>query len=226
MSMLIDLEPGPLPIIPKTLWAEIQEWILAWKHAEALREAKLQAPGALLLYGPTGSGKTSLARAILKYMPGRPGLIMEAHNTLTSLFGGSGSNLAEGFKQAEYNGALLVIEEIDGLGISRSGNVGSCATEENKITIALMRCLEDSKVPVIALTNFKDSLDAALLRRFEVQLEVPEADAKCRALILKKILEVDPPDELVAMPLVQSIRLAHRLKRKAFIDAREARSKK
>ena len=227
MSMLIDLEPGPLPIIPKTLWVEIQEWILAWKHAEALREAKLQAPGALLLYGPTGSGKTSLARAILKYMPGRQGLIMEAHNTVTSYFGMSAKNVAAGFKQAEDAEALFVIEEIDALGISRAANSkGMSAAEEGKITIALMRCLEDAKVPVIATTNFKDSLDAALLRRFEVKLEVPEADAKCRALILKKILEVEPPDELVALPLVESIRLAHRMKRKAFIDAREARGKK
>lgn len=226
MSGLIELQPGPLPIIPKSLWAEIQGWMLSWKHAEALRAAKLQAPGALLLYGPTGSGKTSLARAMLKYMPGRPGLIMEAHNTLTGLFGASAARLAGAFQEAEYNGALLVIEEIDALGISRATNVGSCATEENKITIALMRCLEDAKVPVIATTNFKDSLDPALLRRFELQLEVPEADAKCRAMILRKILEVEPPEELVAMPLVQSIRLAHRFRRDAFIADLEARSAK
>ena len=150
---------------------------------------------------------------------------MEAHNTLTSLFGGSGAKLAEGFAHAERNGSLLVIEEIDGLGISRSNNVGSCATEENKITIALMRCLEAATVPVIATTNFKDSLDPALLRRFEVQLEVPEADAKCRALILKKILGQEPSDELVALPLVQSIRLAHRMKRMTFIAMREAAEK-
>ena len=36
-TVLIELEPGPLPIIPKALWAEIQEWMLAWKHADALR---------------------------------------------------------------------------------------------------------------------------------------------------------------------------------------------
>ena len=222
---LTELKPGPLPIIPKTLWAELQEWLLAWRHADALREAGLMAPGGLLLYGPTGSGKTSLAQALLKYMGGRPGVIIEAHNILTSGFGMSARNLALAFAGAEAIGGLLVIEEVDALGISRYDNSASnsCATEENKITIALMRHLEAATVPIIATTNFHGSLDPALLRRFEMQLEVPEADAKCRALILKKILEAEPPEELVALPLVRSIRLAHRMKRNAFIAAREAR---
>lgn len=224
---LEELKPGPMPIIPKAMWAELNEWLSAWRHAEALRAAGLMAPGGLLLHGPTGSGKTSLARALLKHMPGRLGVIVEAHNILTSGFGMSARNLALAFEGAEAVGALLVIEEIDALGISRYNNTNnSCATEENKVTIALMRHIEAATVPVIATTNFRDSLDPALLRRFEQQIEVPEADADCRALILKKILGVMPPDELVALPLVHSIRLAHRMKRNAFIAGLETKGKK
>ncbi len=224
-ARLAELKPGPVPIIPKTLWAEIEDWMAGWRHADALRKAGLMAPGALLLYGPTGSGKTTLAQGILKHMGGRPGVIMEAHNVLTSAFGGSAQNIAFGFRAAETTRSLLVIEEIDALGISRFSNSGSsCGTEENKITIALMRHLEAAKVPVIATTNFPDSLDPALVRRFEVKLEVPSADEKCRAIILRKILGVDAPPELIALPLTQSIHLAHRLKRQTFIAEREARA--
>jgi ATP-dependent 26S proteasome regulatory subunit len=226
LAGLTELEPGPLPIITKELWAEIKEWIASWKHAEALREAGLMAPGALLLFGPTGSGKTSLARAILKYMDGRPGLIMEAHNVLTSGFGMSARNLAAGFQVAEHVEAMLVVEEIDALGISRHGNSHSCATEENKITIALMRHLEAARIPIIATTNFHESLDPALLRRFELQLEVPLIDAEGRSEILKKILGRDAPADLVALPLVNSIRLAHRIRRAEFIAGREARGRR
>lgn len=221
-SILNELEPGPLPIIPKSLWSQIEEWIKVWRHAAAIREAGLMSPGGLLLYGPTGSGKTTLARGILRYMSGRPGCVMEAHNVLTAAFGESGRRLSVGFQLAEINEALLVIEEIDALGISRYGNSGSCATEENKITISLMRHLEQAKMPVIATTNFRESLDPALLRRFEMQLEVPAPDEKARRLALRKILGREPSDEMVALPLTSSIHLAHRTRRMEFILEREA----
>ncbi len=219
---LIELEPGPLPVIPKSMWDEILGWINSWKHAAALTKAGLMKPGALLLHGPTGTGKTSLARAIVKHMAGRSGVVMEAHNVLTSGFGMSGRNLALGFRGAETHDALLVIEEVDALGMSRADTTGACASEERKITTALMRFLETATIPVIATTNFRDGLDAALLRRFELQLEVPTVDAKGRALILKKILGRDAPNELVAMPLVESIRIANRIARDAFIAKKEA----
>jgi SpoVK/Ycf46/Vps4 family AAA+-type ATPase len=218
---LRELESGPMPIIPKAMWAQIEEWLLAWKHAAALKKAGLQAPGALLLYGPTGTGKTSLARAILKYMPGRVGAIMETHNMLTQMFGGSERNVAKGFDAAERARALLVIEEVDGLGLKRNPN-SNCETNA-RITIALMRCLEDAKFPVIATTNFKDNLDPALARRFELQLEVPLLDAKGRGIILKKILGRDADEELIALPLVHSIRIAHRLRRLEFLADLEAK---
>lgn len=221
---LTELEPGPLPIVPKLLWREIEEWITAWRHAEAIREAGLAPPGALLLYGPTGTGKTTLARAILKYMSGRQGVILESHNVVTSMFGESAQNVARGFVTAERYDALLVVEEIDALGVSRGNQRGNLATEESRITIALMRHLELARIPVIATTNHREALDSALLRRFEMQIEVPALDETGRAVILRKILGKDAPSGLIALPLTESIRLAHRLRRVEFIAEREAKS--
>lgn len=82
--------------------------------------------------------------------------------------------------------------------------------------------VDPRKVPVIATTNFRESLDPALLRRFELQLEVPSPDEKARRLALRKILNREPSDELVAMPLTQSIHMAHRTRRMEFIEEREA----
>lgn len=219
---LIELKPAALPIIPKAMWAEVQEWMDGWRYEKEVREAGLMAPGALLLHGPTGSGKTTMSQAILKYIGGRRGLVAEAHNLLTARFGESARAVATAFKVAELAGALLVIEEIEAMGKSRAENSGSCANEENKITVALMRCLESATVPVIATTNFREAIDPALLRRFEMQIEVPIVDEKGRALLLSKILGAPAPQELVNLPLVESIRIAHRLKRRAFLEGKGA----
>ena len=225
-SPLVELEPGPLPIIPKSMWAELESWIASWRHADALREAGLMAPGALLLHGPTGTGKTSLARAILNYMPERRGAIMESHNIVGPMMGSSAQKVAVGFRTAERYGALLVIEEIDALGIDRQQSRTNLREEESRITISLMRHLEAATTPVIATTNFEKALDPALLRRFELKLEVPELPAAGRAAVLQKILGKEPSPELVALPLTESIRLAHRQRRNEFIAELEAKDAK
>lgn len=222
---LIELVPGPLPVIKKSLWMELQEWLASWRHADALRKAGLMAPGALLLYGPPGSGKSSLCAALLKHLPGRDGCVMETFNMIVGLHGESERNIAKAFTAAERHGALLIIEEIDALGGDRRDVRSNLAEAERRQTITLMRHIERSQSPIIATTNYAESLDPALKRRFEKCLEVPLVDADGRAAVLKKIIGRDAPPELIELPLVESIRIAHRMRRLEFIAELEGRSK-
>lgn len=215
---LAELKPGPMPVIPKSIWAEIDEWIKGWTHAEAITLAGLMMPGALLLHGPPGSGKTMMASSILSKMAGREGLVMESCDVITGVLGSSERNIARAFKQAEAENKLLVIEELDSIGVSRRLTEGSTSQAHNMITITLMRKLESATIPVIATTNFRERIDEALLRRFELQLEIPVLEAEGRRLLLKKIMQSEPDDKLVEMKLVESIRIAHRIRRRSFLE--------
>lgn len=222
MTSLAVLKPGPMPVIPRDLWDQIAEWIAGWEHAKALREAGLMMPGALLLYGPPGSGKTMLASAILAKMDGREAVVMESCDVIASHLGESEKNIAEAFREAEGSGQMLVIEELDAIGVSRRQTLGSTMQAHNMITITLMRKIEQATVPVIATTNFRERIDEALLRRFELQLEIPVLGDEGRRLLLKKIMQSEPDAELVAKPLVESIRIAHRLRRREFLKSLNA----
>lgn len=219
MTSLAELKPGPMPVIPRDLWNQIEEWIAGWKHAEELREAGLLMPGALLLYGPPGSGKTMLASAILSKMDGREAVVMESCDVIASHLGESEKNIADAFRDVEATNQMLLIEEIDGIGVSRRMTQGSTSQAHNMITITLMRKLEQATVPVIATTNFRDRIDEALLRRFELQLEIPILNEEGRRMLLKKIMQAEPDEKLVGMPLVESIRVAHRIRRREFLKS-------
>lgn len=216
---LAELRPGVMPVIPKALWQQIDEWIEGWRHAEALMEHGLMKPGALLLHGPPGSGKSMLASAILAKMEGRKGFVMESCDVVASKLGESERNVASAFRMAEREDRLLLIEEIDSIGLDRRQSTGSTSQAHNMITITLMRKVEAAEVPVIATTNLRERLDGALLRRFELQLEIPVLGEDGRRLLLKKIMQKEPEAELVAMPLVESIRVAHRIRRREFIQS-------
>lgn len=211
-----------MPVVPPSLWLQVADWIEGWKYARELAGAGLRGAGAMLLHGPTGTGKTTLARGLVNHL-GRPARVIDAHDIVEVWMGNSARNLASGFRQAEGMGAFLVIEEIDALGGARTGLVGGGAQEDSRITIALMRLIEAAQFPVVATTNCLGNLDPALVRRFELKLEVPLVEERGRVKILKSILGRDPETSLVALPLVDSVPIAHRMRRREFIDSLKAR---
>lgn len=210
------LVPGEPPMLPQNIWTEFEEWFDSWNNEAKLRTAKIVLPGPVLLYGPTGTGKSMLAKSIAKSMTGRQAVVMEAHRIVDSLLGGSGQRLDKAFRACEETHALMVIEELDGLTTMRSGQ-GSCATENNRITIALMRMIELASFPIVATTNRADAMDPALLRRFEFKIELKPLNEEGRRALLTELFGEEPPPEILAMPLHESMPRVQRLKRRYFL---------
>jgi SpoVK/Ycf46/Vps4 family AAA+-type ATPase len=216
LPMLVD----GAPVLSSELRSELDEWITGWKHESLLDVNQCAPPGPLLLHGPTGCGKTTAARSLVREMNGRAGVIIECHRVTDSFMGSTGGKLSKAFDSCQTTGALLCIEEIDGLSEGRQSNTsagGGAQMENNRVSIALMRLIECARFPIVATTNRPECLDTALLRRFEFKCEVKAPSLEARVQILSVVLGYEPAGDLLAMELTQSIPLARRMKRKDII---------
>jgi len=208
------------PVLTDLQHAMVNEWVTGWKSADSLGAAGIRPPGPLLLHGPTGTGKTTLAES-LRLLLGLGAVRIDAHKVMDSHMAESGKNLSAAFEAANRAGNLLVIEEMDALAAQRAALTDSGAAQEsNRVTVALMRLMDNPKIPVVATTNLLGALDSALLRRFEFKVEMPEPSIPTKRNILAQFLGKDGSAALNDDELEQSLALlvpiARRAQRRAF----------
>lgn len=209
------LEPGPDPWLCASAKESVAEWVDGWLAIAKVRAAGLAGPGPMLLHGPPGTGKTMLTRALVRRLS-MPAFVLEAHAIVQSHLGETGGNLTQAFA-AMHTSGMLVVEELDALGGQRRTGGDAAQAEGNRITIALMRLVEESAYPVVLTTNRRDALDPALLRRCEYQIELVAPMASVRDGILHDLLGVLPPHALLDLPLPEAVALAQRAKRMAVV---------
>jgi len=166
---------------------EIVEWPL--KHPESFERIGIVPPKGILLYGPPGSGKTLLARAVATEA-GANFISIKGPEITSKWVGESEKNIRNIFKRArQVAPAIIFFDEIDALAPLRGLETGA-RVSENIVSQILteMSGLEDMHdVVVIAATNRPDILDPALLRpgRFDRQVLVPAPDEEARLEIMK-----------------------------------------
>jgi transitional endoplasmic reticulum ATPase len=123
--------------------------------------------GRLCLYGPPGTGKTAFGRWLADQM-GAPLMVKRASDLMSMWVGGSEKNLARAFKQAEQQGALLLIDEVDSFLQDRRGAKASWeVTHVNE----MLTQMESYPGVFIASTNLMAGLDQAALRRFDLKVK-------------------------------------------------------
>ncbi len=138
----------------------------------------------LLLHGPPGTGKTEFAKfAALEI--GRPLLCKRGSDLLSMWVGGTEHNIREAFREAEEDGAILFIDEADGL-IADRGNAQRSweVTQVNE----LLSNMEEFKGILICATNFKKNLDAASIRRFNLKIEFDYLNGAGKQVFFKRVL--------------------------------------
>lgn len=145
--------------------------------------------GRLCLYGPPGTGKTAYARWLSEQLD-RPLLLRKASDLLGMYVGENERNIADAFRTAERDRAILLIDEIDSFLQDR--RKAGPAWEVSMVN-ELLTGMEAFGGIFIASTNLMQGLDQAALRRFDCKVRfdyldwqqiVALLDRTCAALVL------------------------------------------
>ncbi|MDH4451499.1 MAG: ATP-binding protein [Rhodoferax sp.] len=123
--------------------------------------------GSMCFFGPPGSGKSALAAHIAAELA-RPLLVKRASDLLSKYLGETEHNMAAMFREAEQEGAVLLLDEADGFLLDRRTAQRSYeVTEVNE----MLQGMEQYRGVFICTTNLLDRIDEAALRRFTFKLE-------------------------------------------------------
>jgi len=233
---------------PKTTFKDVAGLDEAVEELEEIKEflanpGKFIALGAkipkgVLLFGPPGSGKTLLARAVAGEA-GVPFFSISGSDFVEMFVGVGASRVRDLFEQAKANTPCIVfVDEIDAVGRHRGAGLGGGHDEREQTLNQLLVEMDGfdikDNVILIAATNRPDILDPALLRpgRFDRQVVVDRPDLRGRIGILKvhargKPLAKDADLDVLARrtPGFTGADLANLINEAALLAARHGKKK-
>ena len=105
--------------------ANIRELVeLPLRHPQLFKSIGVKPPRGILMFGPPGSGKTLIARAVANET-GAFFFLINGPEIMSKLAGESESNLRKAFEEAEKNSpAIIFIDEIDSIAPKREKTQG------------------------------------------------------------------------------------------------------
>ena len=143
----------------------------------------------ILLYGLPGTGKTELAKVVAQKLQAK---IYEVSYTDSEEESSDGNQRLKAYKSAQAllsnENTVLMYDEAEDI-FESSGGSFFAPPQRQKDKAWINRILESNTIPTIWITNNIDSVDNAIVRRFDMSIEVPIPPKKTRVEIIKKYSE-------------------------------------
>lgn len=169
---------------------ELEEVVDFLKHPQKYRKLGARTPKGVLLIGPSGTGKTLLAKAVAGEA-GVPFFSAAGSEFMEMLVGVGPARIRDLFAQAKKAApSIIFIDEIDAIGRQRGLGITAGHDEReqtlNQILVEMDGFTPSDNVIVLAATNRGDLLDPALLRpgRFDRRVVLDLPDLEDRKAIL------------------------------------------
>ena len=148
-----------------------RELIEEQHRASVLRAHSIEPRHRVLLVGPPGNGKTSLAEAIAEALA-VPFLVVRYESLIGSFLGETAARLKRVFDTARTTPCVLFFDEFDAVGKER-GDTHETGEIKRVVSSLLMQTDElPSYAVVVAASNHAELLDRAVWRRFQLRLSL------------------------------------------------------
>ena len=192
-------------VLPDSVRTECLQLIEEHHRADLLRSYGLEPRHRVLLIGPPGNGKTTLAECIAEALA-LPLFAVRYELMIGKYLGETAERLKRLFDYVRTTPCVLFFDEFDVLGKER-GDVHETG-EIKRVVSSLLLQIDDlpSYAVVMAATNHSELLDRAVWRRFQVRMKLPKPTRKqMAAFIVTCLSRLDEPAGLKAETLAKRL---------------------
>lgn len=159
-------------VLPELCEYACRQLIEEQQRASLLRSHSLEPRHRMLLVGPPGNGKTSLAEALAEALAVQF-FVVRYDAVIGSFLGETASRLRRVFEYARTTPCVLFFDEFDAVGKER-GDLNETGEIKRVVTSLLMQIdALPSYTVVVAASNHAELLDRAVWRRFQIRLVLP-----------------------------------------------------
>lgn len=179
---LSELELAP---VPRRVVAELIE---EQKRADLLRSYGIEPRNRLLLSGPPGNGKTSVAEAIAAELM-LPFYVIRYEGVMSSFLGETAARLDNAFEFAHTRRCVLFFDELDTIAKERADEHETGEIKRVVSTLLLQIDRLPPHVVFIGATNHSELLDRAAWRRFQIRVRLGGPSRAQATRFLKRLAD-------------------------------------
>lgn len=177
-------------------------------HGRLFSKNGFQHPGGVLLHGPSGSGKSLLARSFARHLKGRANVILVAGPSLLGKYVGSSEQAVRNlFARARaQRPSLIVIEEVEALAPCRGrDNTGTTDRVVNQLLTELDGTEGRTEVYVLAVSSRPDLIDPAVLRPGRIETKIQSSLPITSEVRREIITSIAPPEIIADLALMERL---------------------